>query len=66
MLRLNRLRWYGHVERSDKWINKYTNLEIDGFKGRGRPRKTWSATVTEDLKALIQIMHMIDLCGRSH
>ena len=50
-LRLNRLRWYGHVERSDKWINKYTHLEIDGFKGRGRPRKTWSATVTEDLKA---------------
>ena len=38
-------------ERSDKWINKCTHLEIDGFKGRGRPRKTWSATVTEDLKA---------------
>ena len=50
-LRLNRLRWYGHVERSDKWINKCTHLEVDGFKGRGRPRKTWSATVTEDLKA---------------
>ena len=46
-LRLNRLRWYGLVERSDKWINKCTHLEIDGFKGRGRPRKTWS----EDLKA---------------
>ena len=45
-LRLNRLRWYGHVERSDKWINKYTHLEIDSFKGRGRPRKTWSSTVT--------------------
>ena len=50
-LRLNRLRWYGHVERSDKWINKCTHLEVDGFKGGGRPRKTWSATVTEDLKA---------------
>ena len=46
-LRLIRLRWYGLVERSDKWINKCTHLEIDGFKGRGRPRKTWS----EDLKA---------------
>ena len=34
-LRLNRLRWYGHVEKSDKWINKSTHLEIDGFKGRG-------------------------------
>ena len=49
-LRLNHLRWYGHVERSDKWINKCTHLEMDGFKGRGRC-KTWSATVTEDLKA---------------
>ena len=50
-LRLNRLRWYGLVERSDKWINKRTHLELDGFKGRGRPPKTWSATVAEDLKA---------------
>ena len=38
-LRLNRLRWYGHVERSDKWINKCTHLKIDDFKGRGRPSK---------------------------
>ena len=50
-LRLNRLRWFRHVERSDQWIKKCTHLEIDDFKGRGRPRKTWSATVTEDLKA---------------
>ena len=50
-LRLNRLRWYGLVERSDKWINKCTHLELDDFKGRGRPPKTWSATVAEDLKA---------------
>ena len=50
-LRLNCLRWYGHVERSDKWVNKCTHLEIGGFKGRGRPHKTWSTTVTEDLKA---------------
>ena len=45
-LRLNHLRWYGHVERSEKWTNKCTHLEIDGFKGRGKPRKTWNATVT--------------------
>ena len=50
-LRLNHLRWYGHLERSDKWLNKCTHLEIDGFKGRGRPHKTLSATVTEDLKS---------------
>ena len=39
------------MERSDKWTKTCTNLEIDGFKGRVRPCKTWSATVTEDLKA---------------
>ena len=42
----------GKCKKSDKWINKCTHLEIDGFWGRGRLRKTWSATVTEDLKAL--------------
>ena len=31
-LRLTRLRWYRHVERSDKWLKKRTHLEIDGFK----------------------------------
>ena len=33
-LRLNCLRWYGHEESSDKWINKCSHLETDGFKGR--------------------------------
>ena len=29
----------------------HSHLEKDGFKGRGRPHKTWNKTVTEDLKA---------------
>ena len=33
------------MERSDKRIHKYTHLEKDGFKGRGRPHKTRSATI---------------------
>ena len=53
-LRLIHRRWYGHVERSDEWIHKSTQLEIGGFKGRGRPRTTWIATMT-----LMEIMHMI-------
>ena len=44
-LRLNCLRWYGHMEISDKWINKCTHLARDGFKGRGRPHKTWKKHV---------------------
>ena len=39
------------MERSDKCINKCTHSEIDSFKGRGKTRKTLSATVAEDLKA---------------
>ena len=49
-LRLICLRWYGHVERSDKWINKCTHLKIYSFKDRRRTRKSWSVNVTEDLK----------------
>ena len=32
--RLNRLRWYGHVERSDGWIKKVTEVNVEG---RSRP-----------------------------
>ena len=30
-LRLNYLRWLGHAKKSDKWVNKCTHLEVDGF-----------------------------------
>ena len=36
-LRLNRLRWYGLVVRSENWINSCFHLEVDGFKGREQP-----------------------------
>ena len=49
-LRLNRLRWYGHVVRSENWINSCFHLEVDSFKGRGHPRKTWIETINKDLK----------------
>ena len=48
-LALNYLRWHGHVERSSKRINNCAHLEIECFKGRGRPCKTWSATLTDNL-----------------
>lgn len=49
-LRLNRLRWYGHVQRSNGWIKRCSLLEVDGNRGRGRPSKTWNGTVMNDLK----------------
>ena len=49
-LRINRLRWYGHVERSDGWIKRCNEIVVDGCQGRGRPRKSWRESVTDDLR----------------
>ena len=44
-----RLRWYGHVQRATSCINSITRLELPGTRDRGRPRKTWSACVKNDM-----------------
>ena len=49
-LRINRLRWYGHVERSEDWIKRCTQIDVSGCQGRGRPRKSWKESVTDDLR----------------
>ena len=46
---LRRLRWYEHVRRASCCINQVSNLVIPGPRGRGRPRKTWSECVKNDL-----------------
>ena len=51
VLRYNRLRWHGHVERSSGWINRVQHLQVDGNCGRGRPKKTWSSLAKEDCRA---------------
>ena len=52
-MRKRRLRWYGHVMRRDNdWIKKVTEMEIDGERGRGRPKKTWMETVVGDMRNL--------------
>ena len=48
-LRTRRLRWYGHVQRATSCINSITRLELPGTRDRGRPRKTWSACVRNDM-----------------
>jgi len=49
-IRLNRLRWFGHVQSmGGNRISKrvlYMNLEI--MRLRGRPRKRWQDEVRED------------------
>jgi len=49
VLRTRRLRWYGHVQRATSCINSITRLELPGTRDRGRPRKTWSACVRNDM-----------------
>lgn len=51
ILRRNRLRWYGHTCRSVAWIHKCQTLEVQGCRGRGRPRKTWMEVIKEDLRS---------------
>ena len=43
VVKQNRLRWFGHVERKDDcdWVKGCTVLEVDGPKPRGRPKKMW-------------------------
>ena len=51
-LQTSRLRWFGHVCRSDDWIKKCTQHEVAGKQECGRPRKTWQQCISCDLKSL--------------
>ena len=48
-LRTKLLRWYGHAARASSWTNSITSIAIPGPRGRGRPRKSWSECVKEDV-----------------
>lgn len=52
VMRRNRLRWFGHVERKldDDWVKRCMNLDVGGLRPRGRPKKTWKETVNNDLE----------------
>ncbi|XP_063711506.1 uncharacterized protein LOC134839813 [Symsagittifera roscoffensis] len=47
VLRIRRLRWFGHVQRASSCISSVTSMEILGR--RGRPRKAWSECVSNDV-----------------
>ena len=54
LVRKWRLRWYGHVMRSDEWIGirKVLEFEAEGVRGRGRPRVEWKEQVEKDMMKL--------------
>ena len=41
LVREHRLRWFGHVMRSNGEINRVRSRPVPGRKGPGRPKKTW-------------------------
>ena len=51
VMRRNRLRWFGHVERRDElcWIKRIETLQVDGDGVKGRPRKRWREVLREDM-----------------
>ncbi|KAJ8709025.1 hypothetical protein PYW07_008851 [Mythimna separata] len=51
-LKGNRLSWYGHVKRRDEMhvTKRVMNLHVDGWRGRGRPKKRWMDCVKTDMK----------------
>ena len=52
VLRTNRMRWFGHVERSTGWIAEVCKLNVVAQKRSGRPRKSWDEVLENDRKKL--------------
>ena len=47
------MRWYGHVERSNGWINDVRKLEVVAEGKRpGRPKLTWDDVLKKDRELL--------------
>ena len=53
-LREMRLRWFGHVKRRDEnsILRRAMELEVEGRRPVGRPKRTWSKVVEEDMRKL--------------
>src|SRR5260221_7852839 len=54
VVKRNRLRWFGHVERKDDcdWMRGCAVLEVEGPKPRGRPKKPLMEVVKRDMKEM--------------
>ena len=49
--RVRRLKWFGHVQRREEGeaLSVIRNLQVEGRRPRGRPKKSWQRTLEEDM-----------------
>ena len=54
ILKERRLRWYGHVERSNDAVKTASDIQVNGKRGPGRPKMTWKqlTEVSQRVEAL--------------
>ena len=45
-----RLRWYGHMERSNGAVKTAFDIQVDGKHGPGRPKITWKQLTERDCR----------------
>ena len=55
ILKERRLRWYGHVERSNGAVKTAFDIQVNGKCGPGRPKMTWKQ-LTERDRAILKIL----------
>ena len=48
ILKERRLRWYGHVERSNGAVKTAFDIQVNGKRGPGRPKLTWKQLTERD------------------
>ena len=53
ILQQNWLRWYEHVLQKEDtdWVKKCMEYEVEGYRPRGRPKRTWREVVQKDYQA---------------
>jgi hypothetical protein len=44
---------YGHVmRREENHVTRRVNMNVEGWRGRGRPKKRWIGSVKQDMKEM--------------
>ncbi len=54
VLRRSTLRWCGHVRRKedDHVLRRASEMEVEGVRPKGRPKKIWKRCVEEDIREM--------------